>query len=461
MLKKLFKSLRLPMRRAQSTPHVLHGNQHPIQRKQISRHAISVVERLQNAGYQAYLVGGCVRDLQLGIQPKDFDVATNATPEQVRAEFRNARIIGRRFKLVHVNFGREIIETATFRANHPQQDEEEDNQQSSRNESGRILRDNVYGTLEDDAQRRDFTINALYYDPVSERILDYANGVHDIRNNLVRLIGDPVQRYQEDPVRMLRAVRFAAKLDFDIEKHSADPIPAMAHLLNGIPAARLFDEVLKLLLSGYAIYTYDLLLDYGLFAQLFPASANSLKHDHDYSDKLIRNALENTDLRVQQGKPVTPAFLFAALLWPALPARSLRLQERGMPPIPAMQEAAHELISEQCQRIAIPKRFTLPIREIWDMQERLPRRNGKRADLLLDNPRFRAGYDFLLLRESAGEQTHGLGDWWTLYQDASDSERRNMIRNLSSKDDSTAAPRKRRRNNSKRKAGSNANGAEQ
>ena len=226
MLKKLFQSFRSPKRHTQqlrSTPEVLNSSQHSLQRAQFSRYAVNIVERLQNAGYQAYLVGGCVRDMLLNITPKDFDVATSATPEQVRAEFRNARIIGRRFKLVHIHFGREIIEVATFRANHPQNDEEEDSNQSSRNESGRILRDNVYGTLEEDAQRRDFTINALYYDPVSERILDYANGVHDIRNRLLRLIGDPQQRYQEDPVRMLRAVRFAAKLDFGIEKHTAAP----------------------------------------------------------------------------------------------------------------------------------------------------------------------------------------------------------------------------------------------
>ncbi|UTW09264.1 polynucleotide adenylyltransferase PcnB [Pseudomonas benzenivorans] len=462
MLKKLFKSLRSPLRRAKhshSTPEVLNSNQHPIHRGEISRYAVSVVERLQGAGYQAYLVGGCVRDLLLDIDPKDFDVATSATPEQVRAEFRNARVIGRRFKLVHVHFGRDIIEVATFRANHPQGDEEENSNLASRNESGRILRDNVYGSLEDDAQRRDFTINALYYDPSSERILDYAHGVHDIRNHLIRLIGDPTQRYQEDPVRMLRAVRFAAKLDFDIEKHSAAPIYKLAPMLREIPSARLFEEVLKLFLAGYAVYTYELLVDYGLFGELFPASAAALKQNPDYTDTLIHNALANTDLRIQQGKTVTPAFLFAALLWPALPARVLKLQERGMPPIPAMQEAAHELISEQCQRIAVPKRFTLPIREIWDMQERLPRRSGKRADLLLENPRFRAGYDFLLLRESAGEQTGGLGDWWTTYQDASDSERRAMIRDLSGKDDGPGAPRKRKRSGGRRKRGGADDGA--
>ncbi|MFJ3484698.1 polynucleotide adenylyltransferase PcnB [Pseudomonas sp. NPDC090202] len=450
MLKKLFQSFRSPLRKPQqhvrTTPEVLSSSQHSLQRSQFSRYAVNIVERLQNAGYQAYLVGGCVRDLMLGITPKDFDVATSATPEQVRAEFRNARIIGRRFKLVHIHFGREIIEVATFRANHPQDEEDEDSNQSSRNESGRILRDNVYGTLEEDAQRRDFTINALYYDPVTERVLDYANGVHDIRNHLIRLIGDPQQRYKEDPVRMLRAVRFAAKLDFGIEKHTAMPIRPLAPMLRDIPAARLFEEVLKLFLSGHAEPTFEMLVDLELFEPLFPASAHALEHNPTYTHTLISEALANTDLRVRQNKPVTPAFLFAALLWPALPALVLRLQERGMPPIPAMQEAAHELIAEQCQRIAIPKRFTMPIREIWDMQERLPRRSGKRADLLLDNPRFRAGYDFLLLRESAGEETDGLGEWWTDYQDANEAERRDMIRDLGNKPDATGqGPRKRRR----------------
>ncbi|MBI6664841.1 poly(A) polymerase [Pseudomonas syringae] len=451
MLKKLLQSFRSPLRKPQqhtrTTPEVLNSSQHSLQRSQFSRYAVNIVERLQNAGYQAYLVGGCVRDMMLNITPKDFDVATSATPEQVRAEFRNARIIGRRFKLVHIHFGREIIEVATFRANHPQDDEEEDSNQSSRNESGRILRDNVYGTLEEDAQRRDFTINALYYDPVSERVLDYANGVHDIRNRLIRLIGDPEQRYKEDPVRMLRAVRFAAKLDFGIEKHSAQPIRALAPMLRDIPSARLFEEVLKLFLSGHAAPTFEMLVDLELFEPLFPASSKALEYNPTYTHTLISNALINTDLRIKQNKPVTPAFLFAALLWPALPAKVLRAQERGMPPIAAMQEAAHELIIEQCQRIAIPKRFTLPIREIWDMQERLPRRSGKRADLLLDNSRFRAGYDFLLLRETAGEQTDGLGQWWTDYQDCNDSERRDMIRDLSNKPEAAGtAPRKRRRN---------------
>lgn len=459
MLKKLIQSIRSPLRlkrNARSTPEVVGSNQHSLRREQFSRNAVNVVERLQKAGYQAYIVGGGVRDPLLGVTPKDFDVATSATPEQVRAEFRNARVIGRRFKLVHVHFGREIIEVATFRANHSLDDN--DGNQAARNEAGRILRDNVYGTLEEDAQRRDFTINALYFDVSEERILDYAHGVHDIRNRLVRLIGDPEQRYLEDPVRMLRAVRFAAKLGFEIEKHSATPIRKLAPMLREIPSARLFDEVLKLLLSGHGERTFDLLVQYELYAPLFPASAKALARDPEYTGKLIRQALANTDERIRQGKPVTPAFLFAALLWPALPARVAQLQDRGMPPIPAMQEASHELISEQCQRTAVPKRFTIPIREIWDMQERLPRRQGKRADLLLENPRFRAGYDFLLLRESAGEETGGLGDWWTDYQDASDSERRGMIRNLSSSQEEGAAPRKRKRGGSRRRRGPRAAG---
>ncbi|MGE8480792.1 MAG: polynucleotide adenylyltransferase PcnB, partial [Pseudomonas shirazensis] len=434
-----------------TTPEVINKSQHSLQRSQFSRHAVGIVDRLQAAGYQAYLVGGCVRDMLLGITPKDFDVATSATPEQVRAEFRNARIIGRRFKLVHVHFGRDIIEVATFRAHHSDEDEG-DSHRSSHNASGRILRDNVYGTLEDDAQRRDFTVNALYYDPVSERILDYANGMPDVRNRLLRLIGDPVHRYQEDPVRMLRAVRFAAKLNFGIEKHTVQPIRELAPMLRDIPPARLFEECLKLFLSGHGAIAFEMLVDLHLFEPLFPGSSHALEERPSYTHTLISNALMNTDLRVKQGKPVTPAFLFAAMLWPALPGRALYLQSQGVPPIPAMNQAAHDLIAEQCQRIAIPKRFTLPIREIWDMQERLPRRSGKRADMLLDNPRFRAGYDFLLLRESAGEETEELGQWWTDYQDANDSERRAMIAELGSRDDgSGAAPRKRKRSGTKRK----------
>lgn len=444
MLKKLFQFIGQPL---DKLPHRQRSQEHSpfrhhLHPQDISRSALNVIERLQECGYLAYVVGGCVRDLLLDIQPKDYDVATNATPEQVQALFRTARIIGRRFRLVHVSFGREIVEVATFRADHSQ---EEDNPSSVCNSNGRILRDNVYGSLEDDAHRRDFTINALYYDPHSERILDYVQGVHDIRNRLIRLIGTPEQRYLEDPVRMLRAVRFAAKLDFELERHTREPIRRLAPLLEEIPTSRLFEEVLKLFLGGQALRTFELLLEYNLFAPLFPATAEALRDNPQYTGRLIRQALANTDQRLAEGKTITPAFLFAALLWPALPARALALQAEGLPPLPAMQEAAQEIVWEQCQRTAIPKRFSIPVREIWDMQERLPRRQGRRADQLLDNPRFRAGYDFLLLREEAGEETAGLGHWWTLYQAASERERRQMIRQLNETDPTPNAHPKRRR----------------
>ena len=442
MLKKLFKPFRLSrQRKGPEQPTILEAHEHQLSCADFSRNSANVAVRLQQADFHAYLVGGCVRDALLGVTPKDFDVATNATPEQVRHEFRNSRIIGRRFKLAHVHFGRELIEVATFRSNHSQEDES-NNDRSAHDASGRILRDNVYGTMEDDAQRRDFTMNALYFDVSNEKIYDYSTGFADIKRRLIRLIGDPEQRYLEDPVRMLRAIRFAAKLDFEIEDSTAEPIRRLAHLLADIPSARLYEEVLKLFLSGYALRTYELLREYDLFAQLFPGTAKALLRQPENVDRLLRNAFINTDKRVNMNRPVTPAFLFAALLWPSLTVRAISLQNDGMPPLPAMQEAAHQVLLEQVQRIAVPKRFSIPTREIWDMQERLPRRAGKRADTLLAHPRFRAAYDFLLLRESAGEQTEELGNWWTEYQDASDSRRREMISNVSSK---SPTARKRRR----------------
>lgn len=442
MLKKLFKPFRR-QRKGPEQPTVLEAHEHRLSCADFSRNSANVAVRLQQADFQAYLVGGCVRDALLGFTPKDFDVATSATPEQVRHEFRNSRIIGRRFKLAHVHFGRELIEVATFRSNHSQEDESSNNDQSAHDASGRILRDNVYGNMEDDAQRRDFTMNALYFDVSSEKIYDYSTGFADIQRRLIRLIGDPEQRYLEDPVRMLRAIRFAAKLNFEIEDSTAEPIRRLAHLLGDIPSARLYEEVLKLFLSGYALRTYELLREYDLFAQLFPGTAKALLRHPENVDRLLRNAFKNTDKRVNMDRPVTPAFLFAALLWPSLTVRAISLQNDGMHALPAMQEAAHQVLLEQLQRIAVPKRFSIPTREIWDMQERLPRRAGKRADTLLAHPRFRAAYDFLLLRESAGEQTEELGNWWTEYQDASDSQRREMISNLSSK--STTARKRRRK----------------
>jgi len=437
MLNKLLKPLRL-LRPGKPKRRVIAARQHPLRADaHISVHALTVTRRLQQAGFEAYPVGGCVRDLLLGLAPKDFDVATNATPEQVRAEFRSARIIGRRFKLVHVLFGREMIEVATFRRSH----EGGNSKQSAQHESGRILRDNQYGSLEEDAGRRDFSINALYFDIQSNSILDYSDGFTDIKKRQIRLIGDPEQRYREDPVRMLRAVRFAAKLGFAIEVQSAAPLAPLAPLLAAIPSARLFDEVLKLFLSGKAAACYPLLREFGLFEQLFPATHPLLDEPSGCAERLISQALINTDQRIEQGKPVTPAFLFAALLWPLITKEAERLKAEGVPPIPAMQEAASIALAELTRRIALPKRFSLPLREMVEMQERLQRRSLPHADILLTEPRFRAAYDLLLLREQAGEDTAGLAAWWTDYQYRDEQQRRQMIRNLPK----TAAKKRKRR----------------
>ncbi|MCL4115604.1 UNVERIFIED_CONTAM: hypothetical protein GTU68_056355 [Idotea baltica] len=425
MLKKLFKLCSSTKTKDTLPSHkTLHSQDYELDHSQLSSNAISIVKRLQEANFQAYLVGGCVRDIILQIKPKDFDVATNATPEQVRGLFRNARTIGRRFKLVHIFFGREIIEVATFRSHH---NTSGSNDKEFSNSKGRILDDNVYGTLSDDAQRRDFSINSLYYDPIHKLLIDESNGLKDIKKKTIRLIGEPCQRYKEDPVRMLRAIRFAAKLDFNIEHKSLEPIHNLSPLLEGIPASRLFDETLKLLLSGQAVKTYDLLVQHNILNQLLP----TVNFDDNKTKLLINNTLVNTDDRIHQGKHITPAFLFAALLWPNLIKTRNKLQNSGMTPIQATQVAARETINAQCRRTSIPKRFSIPMQEIWILQERLTRRRGKRADILLANPRFRAAYDFLLLRESTGEQTKNLGNWWTLYQEANDSERRNMVSSLS------------------------------
>lgn len=442
MLKKLITKLRSQKHNGTGV-RVLQPQEHGLHASLFSRNAVAIASKLQQAGFQAFLVGGCVRDALLGETPKDFDVSTSATPEQVRGLFRNSRIIGRRFKLVHIYHGRELVEVATFRGSHD--DSSGNSEQSAHDNSGRILRDNVYGTLEEDAQRRDFSINALYYDVGSQCIHDFAGGVSDLQRRELRLIGNPEQRYLEDPVRMLRAARFAAKLGFSIAAETAEPIRRLAPLLADIPSARLFEEVLKLFLNGHAENTFELMLEYNLFAPLFPATDKAITANTEYSLRLIQNALRNTDQRLDEGKSVTPAFLFAALLWPAIPARAARLQEQGMHPLPAMQEAAQQILGEQIQRISIPKRFSIPVREIWAMQERLPRRGGNRADSLLGHPRFRAAYDFLLLRESAGEETGDLGDWWTDYQDRDAAQRRIMIRELDgSSAKKSRRPRKRR-----------------
>jgi len=356
-----------------------------------------------------------VRDLLLGREPKDFDVATDARPEQVYKLFRNCRLIGRRFRLAHVQFGQEIVEVATFRG-HGVDGEDGDGPSVERAADGRILSDNVYGSIEDDAWRRDFTVNALYYDIDNFAVLDYVGGLSDLKAGLIRLIGDPLQRYQEDPVRMLRAVRFAAKLGFRLDPAAEAPLHQLGHLLEKIPPARLFDEILKLFLSGSAIQTFELLRHYRLFGWLFPATERCLSHQQRHYPKiLLTRALLSTDDRLAEGKSVNPAFLFAALLWEPLREQMQHLQAQGLDEVEAPQAAADAVIQAQIRHTALPRRHSLPMREIWEMQQRLTVIAGKRPLRLLAHPRFRAGYDFLLLRAESDEQAAELADWWTRF----------------------------------------------
>ena len=373
------------------------------------------MSRLRNSGYQGYLVGGAVRDLMLGKHPKDFDIATDATPEAVHALFRNSRIIGRRFRIVHVRYGREIIEVTTFRGHHDSGDEKSSGGHSRQSESGLLLRDNVFGTLEEDAVRRDLTVNALYYDSGKFEVFDQVGGLQDLADKRIHVIGDPAVRFREDPVRMLRVVRFAAKLEFGIEPGTAGAIPECSSLLNDIPPARLFDEFLKLFLAGYAVKTLEKLMEYDLLRSLFPDTAEQIA-DTPEGLALIQAAMVNTDKRIAQGKPVTPAFILAALLWPVVSALSRKFQDRGDAPMVAMHQAGQQTASQAVQCVAIPKRFSQPMREIWEFQLRLERKQGRRAAELVDHRRFRAAYDFLLLREQAGEKSGDLGAWWTHFQ---------------------------------------------
>ena len=397
---------------------IIPRDQHCISRKNISDGALKVMSRLRGSGHQAYLVGGAVRDLLLGGHPKDFDIATDATPETVHALFRNSRIIGRRFRIVHVRFGREIIEVTTFRGHHDNDAEptaETGGNHSRQSASGLLLRDNVYGTLEEDAVRRDLTVNALYYDAGNFEVFDHVHGLADLERRSICIIGDPAVRYREDPVRMLRVLRFAAKLQFSVDRDTARAIPGCAHLLAEIPAARLFDEFLKLFLAGHAAATFDQLMAHDLLRYLFPETAEVLRRDPT-ALALVRAAMVSTDQRIAQDKPVTPAFILAALLWPVAARKALQLQERGDPPIPAMHSAGQQAISEAAHHMSIPKRFSQPMREIWEFQSRLQQPRGRKAAELVEHRRFRAAYDFLLLREQAGEDTGDMGKWWTEFQ---------------------------------------------
>ncbi|UNK50244.1 polynucleotide adenylyltransferase PcnB [Lysobacter sp. S4-A87] len=375
-------------------------DQHNVSRRDISPNALRVLYRLREGGFDAFLVGGAVRDLLIGGHPKDFDVATNATPEEVKGLFRNCRLIGRRFRLAHVVYGREIIEVATFRAN-----TDDGSGDRELHEGGRLLRDNVYGTIEDDAVRRDFTANALYYAIEDFSVRDYVGGFEDVRNRLMRLIGDPETRYREDPVRMLRAVRLAAKLDFEIEPATAAPIPVLAPLLRESAPARLFEECLKLFLSGNAVKSFLGLERHGLLPALLPETAAALKSNRSGAlRKMVLEGLKNTDARVANDEPVSPAFLFALLLWPAYCRALMALQAQGMHTAEAQRRAADRVTVHQLETIALPRRFSLPMQEIWLLQSRFSLRQRKRVFRTLAHPRFRAAFDFLGLRLTASDE---------------------------------------------------------
>ncbi len=412
------------------TPLVIPRAEHPISRALISDNALKVLYRLKDAGYASFLVGGCVRDLMLGREPKDFDVVTDASPEQIRELFRNARLIGRRFRLAHIRYGQEIIEVATFRAA-PHTGKEEGESDDDVDETGRLLSDNVFGTQDQDAVRRDITVNALYYDISDFSVKDYTGGVADLKAGVMRMIGDPDTRFREDPVRMLRVVRFAAKLGFKIDPATAAPLHDLGHLLLNVSPARIFEEVLKLFHGGYALETYEMLRHYDLFRFLFPLTEDSLAgEDRNFPRVLLPQALANTDQRIEQGKPVNPAFLFAAMLWEPVRLGMERRIAKGAPPFEALAQAGDEALREQVRHVAIPKRFSFPMREIWDLQSRFARRQGKNAFRLLENKRFRAAYDFLLLRAHAGEENQELADWWTRFQEVDADGRAEMVRTV-------------------------------
>ncbi|XQW85511.1 polynucleotide adenylyltransferase PcnB [Thalassotalea piscium] len=435
---------------------VLTRDQHPVSRKFISTNALKVLNRLNSSGFEAYLVGGGVRDILLGIEPKDFDIATNATPEQIKELFRNCRLIGRRFRLAHIVFGRDIIEVATFRGHHDNASEKQQQCQknSKQSEHGMLLRDNIYGSIEEDAERRDFTINALYYSAKDFTIHDFANGIRDISDKKIRLIGDPETRYREDPVRMLRAIRFATKLNMQISKESKKPIKTLAPLMANIPPARMFEEFNKLFLSGKALVNFQQLCEYQLFAYFFPIVDQALKsQDHPYLNDFITTALTNTDNRINNHKRVTPAFLFAAMLWYPLQQKITQLKATTtLTPQDMFFAAYHDVMSEQQRSIAIPKRFQAVMKDIWILQEKLERREGKKAFKTFEHIKFRAGYDFLLLRsqlETENTELEKLAQWWTDFQQSNLETQQLMIKSVVKAPGSRRTPRKRRKPSAK------------
>lgn len=378
--------------------------------------------RLHKEGFESYLVGGCVRDLLLGREPKDFDVVTNADPEQIRKIFRNCRLIGRRFRLAHIHFGREVIEVATFRGSG-----DDKNDRQILNDEGRLLRDNLYGTIEEDVWRRDFTVNALYYNIKDFSVVDFTGGMADHKTATLRLIGDPETRFREDPVRMLRAVRFAVKLGFRIHPDCETAMHKVVDLLSSIPSARLYDETLKLFLSGFALQTFEMLRFYRLFQILFPATENSLAVEEEgFPRLLLIKALENSDNRLHDGKTVTAYFLFSAFLWEPLQMCVKEKMAQGLNEYIALQEAANEVIAKQVKRTALPRHITMAMREVWSLQPKFYNRYGSKPERLLNHPRFRAAYDFLLLRAETGNADTALAKWWEHYQFANEAEKKKM-----------------------------------
>ncbi|MFN4987259.1 MAG: polynucleotide adenylyltransferase PcnB [Burkholderiales bacterium] len=409
------KAIRRSNERTPHEPEIFKGSRIGIDQRLVSQAAMRTIEGLQKAGFQAFVVGGAVRDLVLGIRPKDFDVATNAEPEQVQRCFRRARIIGRRFRLVHVMFGPDTIEVSTFRA---LQAEDTDI-----DEHGRVLRDNVFGEQHEDATRRDFTVNALYYDPISDKVLDYHHGVKDLKDRILRMIGNAEHRYREDPVRMLRAVRLATKLDFRIESSTSQPIRQLASLIHNIPSARLFDEMLKLLYSGNSYEGLRQLREQGLHHGCLPLLDLVFEESEPSAVQFIALALHATDDRIHDGKPVSAGFLFAALLWNLVRVRWQQLHQKGEHLIPALNQAIDEVIDQHLDALAIQRRYVADMREIWLMQPRFERRQAASVARLMEHIRFRAGYDFLLLRAEAGQCGADLAQWWTHYIEGDSSER--------------------------------------
>lgn len=419
-------------------PLVFTRDQHPVSRQLMSPNALKVLHRLNKGGFEAYLVGGGVRDILLGLEPKDFDIATNATPDQIKSLFRNCRLIGRRFRLAHIVFGREIIEVATFRGHHDSTNDTDKKGKAiaKQSDAGMLLRDNIYGTIEEDAERRDFTINALYYSSKDFKVYDFANGVQDVKDKVIRLIGDPQTRYREDPVRMLRAIRFATKLDMQISTETKVPIKELSPLMASIPAARLFEEFLKMFITGKAVANFEQLRSYDLFGYFFPAvnqALNDKSEQESYLLDFIMLAMANTDKRINNNQRVTPAFLFAAMLWYPLQRHIQHIKTTTqLTPQDVFFAALNEIMPEQQRSVAIPKRFQAVIKDIWILQDKLSRREGKKAFKTFEHLKFRAGYDFLLLRAQIENTTElkELASWWTDFQEASNDAKVQMIKGV-------------------------------